>query len=146
MRTNALIMLFTALMNDYKVFSFMDQLTDCGPLGCFTGRIYRMKAGDHYDSWHDDIAAGRKIAVSVNLSGEVYKGGCLMLRYKKKPGEIRMVPNTGFGDAVLFRLGREMEHQVSAVSGRHPKTAYAGWFRSYPDYFKSVQKIKTKIQ
>ena len=41
---------------------------------------------------------------------------------------------TGFGDAIVFRIDPSLRHQVTEVTGRFAKTAYAGWFRTSPDY------------
>jgi hypothetical protein len=38
------------------------------------------------------------------------------------------VNNTGFGDAILFRISKDLEHRVTEVVGEVAKTAYAGWF------------------
>lgn len=42
--------------------------------------------------------------------------------------------NTGFGDAILFRVDKNLEHRVSELQGSAAKTALAGWFESEPDY------------
>jgi hypothetical protein len=44
------------------------------------------------------------------------------------------VPNLGLGDAILFRLSRGLQHRVTDVVGAHPKTAFAGWFRTDTSY------------
>jgi hypothetical protein len=37
--------------------------------------------------------------------------------------------NKGFGDAIVFRIGGNLEHRVAPVRGAVPKIAFAGWFR-----------------
>jgi hypothetical protein len=61
--------LLTVLANDHRLFDFVRQVTSCPAIGSFIGRCYRMlpNAG-HYDSWHDDVANHRMIAMSLNLS------------------------------------------------------------------------------
>lgn len=144
LRPNALFRLLHFISNDKRLFGLIQKMTACGPIGCFTGRIYRMNPGRHYDSWHDDWAHHRLIAMSVNLSEEVYRGGYLMLRPKNKPKAVLKIINTGPGDAILFRLGSGLEHQVAALEGAASKTAFAGWFRSRPDYFKSIKQLRNR--
>ena len=38
------------------------------------------------------------------------------------------VANTGAGDALLFALGRGLQHRIRPIAGTVPKTAFAGWF------------------
>ena len=42
--------------------------------------------------------------------------------------------NSGLGNAVMFQISPALRHRVSAVTGSHARTAYAGWFRSAPDF------------
>ena len=44
------------------------------------------------------------------------------------------VANTGLGDAIIFRLRSDLEHLATDVEGTIEKTAFAGWFRSSPDF------------
>jgi hypothetical protein len=44
------------------------------------------------------------------------------------------VANTGPGDALLFRIARHLTHRVTPVDGTADKTAFAGWFRSEPEF------------
>src|SRR5262249_39008431 len=42
--------------NDAALFDAIDDLTGCGPIGCFEGRVYRLAPTEgHYDSWHSDV-------------------------------------------------------------------------------------------
>lgn len=119
--------------NDPSLFAFIRRLTGCGPIGCFIGSVYRMTAElGHADTWHDDWWGGRLIALSLNLSPVAYRGGLLRIRDQHSQRILHEVANTGFGDAVIFRLSTEIEHLVTEVLPGPAKTAYAGWFQSAP--------------
>jgi len=123
------------LWNSPALREAIDRLTGCGPYGCFEGRIYRMlPASGHYDSWHSDVGQDRRVAMSVNLSAGVYEGGATEFRLVDQTEPFHRVANTGFGDAILFRIDPGLRHQVTEVTGTVTKTALAGWFRTVPDF------------
>ena len=123
------------LANDAEFFQAIRRLTGCGPIGCFEGRVYRMAPGaGHYDSWHSDVGQDRLVAMSINLSTDVYSGGLLQIRRTQSSSILCETANVGFGDGIIFRITRELRHLVTAVEGTASKTAYAGWFRSQPEY------------
>lgn len=123
------------LMNDPALFAWIDQITSCGHIGSFLGRIYRMdSASAHHDSWHDDVGKHRLVALSLNLSEETYNGGTLVLRRSGRPETEVRLPNTVPGDAMIFRLHPDLEHWISDVEPGPSKTAWAGWFRSEPTF------------
>jgi len=123
------------LTNDPKLFWMIEQITRCGRVGCFEGRVYRMIPGcDHYDSWHDDVSDGRMVGMSINLSTEVYVGGIFQLRECKSKEILYQMANIGFGDGIIFRLAHHLVHRITNVEGTAPKTAFAGWFKSQPDF------------
>jgi 2OG-Fe(II) oxygenase superfamily len=99
----------------------------------FEGRVYRMdpNAG-HADQWHSDVADGRLIAMSLNLSPLGYQGGVFQMRERKSSRILAEVANTGLGDAILFRISRDFQHRVTDVQPGEPKTAFAGWFSTKP--------------
>ncbi len=133
----------TFFMNDPRLFGWVQQITGCGHLGSFLGRIYRMAAGaSHHDSWHSDIGDHRLVALSANLSEEPYNGGTLIVREEARPDTEVALPNTGPGDAVMFRLAKGFEHWISDVEPGPPKTAWAGWFRSEPTFLEMLSKKK----
>jgi hypothetical protein len=72
--------------------------------------------------------------MSVNLGAQRYNGGLFQLRERRSPEILCEVANTGPGDAILFRIANQLVHQVTAVEGTIPKTAFAGWFRSEPEF------------
>ena len=109
----------------------VQEITGCGPLTQFGGRIYRFVPNSgHYDSWHNDNGNGRLVAMSLNLSLRGYEGGVFQLREWSSKRIVAEIANTGWGDATLFRISGELEHQVTEVTGEQPKTAFAGWFKS----------------
>jgi len=123
------------MMNDPALAAFVSELTGCGPIGCYEGRIYRLSpAAGHYDSWHSDVGEDRLLALSINLSREPFEGGRLQIRRADEEQLVAEVDNPVAGDAVLFRVHPSMRHRVAPVSGRNPRTAWAGWFRAAPRF------------
>jgi hypothetical protein len=123
------------LLNNAQLFKIIEQITGCGHIGCFRGRIYRIAPGaKHRLEWHTDLNGTRLIALTINLNTEPYQGGVLSIRETKTKRMMGELSNTGFGDAILFRIDERLEHQVSDVEGTVPKTALAGWFESEPHY------------
>lgn len=127
--------LLTVLFNDLALFETMREITGCQEIQCFTGRIYRMNSGsDHYDSWHDDVAGHRLVAMSLNLAEEPHQGGVLQIRDRATRQILAEVDNTIYGDAIIFDISPDLQHRVTSVVGAVPRTAFAGWFRSYPSF------------
>jgi len=136
MTENPALNLLNFLVNDPRFFDVVRGVTGCGRIGAFIGRVYRMAAGaGHYDNWHSDCCDHRMIGMSINLSPQVYSGGVFQLRQRASETILVEAPNTGPGDANLFRISQHVEHRVTDVDGNAPKTAYAGWFVSEPDFF-----------
>jgi hypothetical protein len=124
--------------NDPRLFEFVREVTGCGAIGCFDGRVYRLDpTRGHGDSWHSDVGDNRLVAMSVNLTTSRYKGGRLQIR-EQGSGEVTAeVGGTELGDAVIFRIAEHLRHRVSPVEGDVPRVAFAGWFKSAPS-FRSV--------
>jgi hypothetical protein len=76
---------------------------------------------------------GRVVAVSINLSTGVYGGGVLRIRKVGSQQILSEAHNTGFGDALIFRVDPSLEHRITPVEGDVPKTAMAGWFKTQPE-------------
>lgn len=108
----------------------VQEITGCGPVTQFRGRIYRfIPHSGHYDSWHSDDGDGRLIGMSLNLSPQGYEGGLFQLREWSSERMLVQIANTGWGDATLFQISGQLDHQVTEVTGERPKTAFAGWFK-----------------
>jgi hypothetical protein len=126
------------LMNDRRLFELVEEITGCGPIGSFTGRLYRMMPQrNDYASWHDDLAYHRLVAISINVSTGAYLGGILQIRNRESGVIISEVQNIQPGDAIVFRLSPDLEHRVTEVSGGVSRTAYSGWFCSQPVFDRS---------
>jgi hypothetical protein len=145
LKTDTTAAMLEFMANDPALFQFIQQITACDTIGRFGGRIYRMIPGTgHFDSWHSDVGQDRLIAMSVNLSTEVYRGGILQVCDAQSKEIVHEVANIGFGDAIIFRIAPNLRHRVTALEGAAAKTAYAGWFRSQPDY-QSLLKQKMSL-
>lgn len=130
------------LVNDPQLFKTIRRITGCGRIGCFSGRVYRMLPGSHhFDSWHDDLFDHRMIGMSINLSTWVYSGGIFQIRNLRSPHMVHEVTNVSLADAIIFRLSPQLQHRVTRVEGSVPKTAFAGWFRSEPDFYAELRKM-----
>lgn len=125
------------IINDQKLFQLVEQITGCNKIGSFTGRICTMKPNcGHRDAWHNDLVDNRMIAISVNLSTEIYDGGVLQIRNENTKEIVHEVANTGFGDAIIFKIDPSLNHRLTEIVGDASRTFFAGWFRSEPIYFK----------
>ena len=121
------------LLNSREMFSLIQEITDCGLIGSFSGRVWRMFPGvGHYLNWHDDMVYGRSVALSVNLSSQEYKGGALQIRRRNAGTKIFQVPRLGSGDGVIFQVAPFLEHRVTQVTGQNPRIIFTGWFYSKP--------------
>jgi hypothetical protein len=131
-------MFYALLMNDRALFELVEHITGCGPIGSFTGRLYRMVPyRADYASWHDDLAHHRLVAISINVSTGAYLGGVLQIRNRESGAIVSEIQNIQPGDAIVFRLSPDLEHRVTEVSGEAPRTAYSGWFCSEPVFGRS---------
>jgi hypothetical protein len=132
---NKTVGLLHFITNNPDLFWIVRKLTGCGRIGCFAGRVYRMAPDhSHYDSWHSDAIEHRMVALSINLSTAVFTGGSLQIRDLRTNQEACNITNTGFGDGILFRISNLLQHRLTAVGGHTPKTTFAGWFKSEPEY------------
>lgn len=125
------------LMNDPALLRFVRSLTGYPVIGSFTGRLYRMVAQPGLDfDWHTDLRADSTrvgAAMTINLGARPYRGGMLQMRQTGDEA-IAEMPNPGPGDAILFRLAPGLQHRVTPVESKQPKTAFTGWFLSTPGF------------
>lgn len=128
--------------NEPAFLRIVEQITGEPKIGRFVGRVYRMTASDgHFDKWHEDTIENRAVTMSVNLSRKPFRGGALQLRRYASSEILHEIHNTGFGDALLFRISPEWIHRVQGVQGEVPKTALAGWFLRGQDFLSNLRNI-----
>jgi 2OG-Fe(II) oxygenase superfamily len=143
MADNAALEGLHVAVNDVVFLQAIELLTACRPLRVFAGRVYRMVAeAGHTTGWHDDASSpDRRIGMSINLSAQAYSGGVFQIRRTVDERLLGEVHNLGLGDAILFRLSHSLQHRVTDVTGEHPKTAFAGWFRPDTSYREALLSV-----
>lgn len=143
MEPNLALDTLSFLANDAKLFGLVQMITGCGSIGCFQGRVYRLIPNpQHNFDWHDDLhEPSRLITMSVNLSEGMFRGGVLQIREVSSEEIISEVANTGFGDAVLFRISESLLHRVTGIEGDMPRTSFTGWFKSEPGIHPHARKL-----
>jgi 2OG-Fe(II) oxygenase superfamily len=136
---------FVANLPDFR--NLIQEITGCGPLRRFKGRIYRMvAAAGHYDEWHDDNLDSRLIGMSLNLSPRPFRGGLFRLRDRESKHILAEIANTECGSALVFRIADHLQHRVSDMEGEEPKTAFAGWFHpDLPEFFEELRANALKV-
>lgn len=124
-------MLFT-LLNDQRLFDAVHAITNCDTIGSFLPLIYRIDpARSHQNDWHGDNDGNRLIALSANIGGP-FAGGALQIRDKATGQLTADVRNPGPGDALLFRIRPDLQHQVAPLEGTAPRLSLVGWFQRLP--------------
>jgi len=121
-------------LNEPRTFAWARAVTGCGPVGCFYGRVFfrqRVDGSGHHYPWHDDLANGRMIGLSINLSRVPFSGGVFQLREKASQRMLLEHANTGYGDAMLFRVEPDLEHHVTRVTSDTPRLTFVGWFHDH---------------
>ena len=139
----SLIGLLMMAMNDPALFRTIDQLTGCGPIGNFTGRVQRRGASDgrhHYYPWHTDASDERLVGITVNLGSDAFEGGTLQMRRMATEAILAEAKNHVRGDAFLFRISPSLEHHVTPVT-RGSRLVLAGWFRRSPPFWPEERRL-----
>jgi len=135
MDENTTLAMLSLIANDHSLFRCVERVTGSDTIRIFNGRVYVMRSdAPHFDRWHGDTTDGRLIGMSVNLSDGVFDGGRFQLTHVGHDEPEIEIANTGPGDAILFRIREDLRHRVSAVEGKVPRVAFAGWFQSAPDF------------
>jgi hypothetical protein len=145
LKRDATIVLLEMMTSDPIFTDVISEITGLKPIGNFHGRVYNISKSDH-DAWHQDTAFDYMMAMSINLSPKPYKGGYLQLREVGSEKLLCDIQNTGPGDALIFDISENLEHQITPVTGVHPKIAFAGWFCPKPSYLNYMSKIVNKMK
>lgn len=130
MTHNGSAALLQFLANDPAFLKAVATITGIGVAG-FSGTVRRFVPGS-FDAWHNDVVDGRLLAMTLNLSREVFQGGVLQLRNWDTGADLHEIANTGFGDAVLFAIDESLKHRITNVEGTVPRTIFTGFFFATP--------------
>lgn len=142
MVVNAGLSTLLLLVNDEKLFQLIQDITGCPRIHYFEGRVYKFVGGaGHFHRWHNDLVENRFVAMSVNL-GEEYSGGLLQIRNRGSQKLLAEVSNTQRGDAVIFRLSKQLEHRITEVT-KSTKITFAGWFKGEGSFLPGLAKTSS---
>ena len=133
------------LVNDDNLFQLIQDITGCPRIRCFEGRVYKFVGGaGHYHRWHNDVVENRLVAMSVNLGG-AYNGGVLQIRERDSKRMLVEVTNAGKGDAIIFRLSKQLEHRITEVT-QCTKITFAGWFKGEGSFLPTSSTFLSKTR
>lgn len=121
---------FNFIFNDTGLFSCLEDITNCGTIDNFTGRIHRSEEGEnHRIDWHGDNADHRLLAITICLGNTPYTGAAFELRERSSKKITRSFGQLNAGDALIFRIDPQLEHRLAPLeTGR--RTVGVGWFRA----------------
>jgi len=129
-----IVFMFQFLLNNRDLFSTLQEITQCGHIGNFVGRIHRSEeGGDHAIGWHSDNSDTRLLAITLCLGTDDYTGGKFQIRKTNDDNIVKEFGQLKAGDAIIFKISTELEHRLTTLeTGR--RTVGVGWFRSQPDF------------
>ncbi|MBS1522332.1 MAG: 2OG-Fe(II) oxygenase [Bacteroidetes bacterium] len=132
--SDPVVFTFWLLLNNPELFSMLQEITQCGHIGNFVGRIHRSEGGeDHSIEWHSDNTDNRLLAITLCLGTDDYTGGKLQIKSKDDENIIREFGQLTAGDAIIFKISPHLKHRLTNLeTGR--RTVGIGWFRSEPDF------------
>ena len=125
------------LLNQPRLFAAIEQFTGAGEdVRCFLGRYYEAVPNrEHYtNAFHSAANHHRLFGLSINLSERPVAGGAFEIRHRSAKGIPHTIAAWEFGDAILFRISRSLQHRIRPVTGTVARCCYAGWFVAEPDY------------
>lgn len=108
---------------------WLEQVTGCDPVAHIEGHLVQMLAGNNL-GWHRDAGLGiRRLAMVINLTTEPYEGGRFELRRKSTQEPMFAYHAGALGSLAVFRLGLDLQHQVTTVTAGGPRISFTGWAR-----------------
>ncbi|MGN6398635.1 MAG: 2OG-Fe(II) oxygenase [Mucilaginibacter sp.] len=133
-QNDTLLFFFQFIINNPGLFSILQELTGCGSIGNFVGRIHRSQEGEqHGIDWHGDNSDNRLLAMTLGLGTCDYSGGKLQMRETGSEKIIREFGHINAGDAVIFKISPGLQHRLTVLDTGQ-RTVGVGWFRSEPDF------------
>ncbi len=117
-------------LNRPELLRWLEEVTGCERLESFAGKLAQTlrRKGDEL-VWHDDYSKGelRRLAVVIDMSTEQYEGGEFQLRMREDKTPLLEHHYERVGSALIFEVGREVEHRVLPLVSGGPRRIFAGW-------------------
>jgi hypothetical protein len=122
--------LLCLLLRGQALRDWLARITGVSPLAGVTGAVARFECGGGQSlDWHNDItAAGRLLAVTINIGDAPYEGGAFEMRHRDTKEILFRHSHRRPGSALVFRVSKALEHRVTPVSAGGPRTVFSGWF------------------
>jgi hypothetical protein len=118
------------LLQRTNLFRWLEAVTGHSDISLAEGRLHQTcaGAGEGLD-WHDDlIDPCRVLGITINFTEAIYSGGRFELRTPAAPDEIWAFDHNRLGTALIFDIGRDLEHRLLPVVSGGPRRVFAGWF------------------
>lgn len=112
-----------------ELLRWVEAVTGCDRLERASGRVIQIEPNASAGlDWHSDMREpARRIGITINLGKAAYEGGKFELRVRD--GEVlaehRHVEQ---GSALLFAVGRDLQHRLLPITAGGPRQVYTGWF------------------
>jgi hypothetical protein len=116
-------------LRDRPLLAWLSRVAGRGDVTTASGSVARLAAGtaDALD-WHDDRVEGRRLAITIDLSTQVFEGGAFEMRRKGCGDPLFVHTPSRFGSALIFQVRSDLEHRVLPVTSGGPRTTFSGWF------------------
>lgn len=120
---------FKLLLRRANLMGWLEQVTGAAGLADVEGHLVQTRAGGDALDWHDDRnKPERALAVTISLNDTAYSGGAFEMRGVGVPDSIRTFQHARPGTALIFDIGRDLEHRLLPLSSGGPRRVFAGWF------------------
>ncbi len=108
---------------------WLEKVGGTDPITNIEGHLVQMILGNNL-GWHRDAGHGiRRLAMVLNLTTTSYEGGRFELRRKSPPTPMLAYQANTPGSLSIFRLGTDLQHQVTKITCGGPRTVFTGWAR-----------------
>jgi hypothetical protein len=109
---------------------WIEAVTGCGNLGRAEGRLVQTRAshGDQLE-WHDDMNdEDRRLGITISLTDVPFEGGEFEMRDTDSGRLLARHRHREAGSALIFEIGRHLEHRLLPIAAGGPRRVFAGWF------------------
>ena len=121
--------MLTLLLRRANLMAWLEQVTGTAGLAGVEGHVVQTRAGGDALDWHDDRnKPGRALGVTISLIDSEFSGGAFEMRRVGAPESVRTFQHARPGTALIFAIGRDVEHRLLPLASGGPRRVFAGWF------------------